>query len=66
MKKYKVDEWVYYYAMPDSDYEPFANERIRALVLSTLSKKDFYDYRIFIEKTQKIKKVREHHLFPVS
>ena len=64
--KYKVDEWVI--------YKPFANDKSkilremqsRALVLDLLKEDLFYDYKIYEEETQKIKKVREHQLFPES
>jgi len=60
--KYRVDEWVLYCPLPD--VELFKDERHRALVLCVLQDDIFYDYEIYIEKTQKIKKVREHQLFP--
>ena len=63
MKKYKVDEWVHYCRLPDVEY--FKNDRQRALVLSVLDEDVFYDYKIYIEDTGKIKKVRESHLFPL-
>ena len=62
--KYKVDEWVLYCPLPDVEY--FSNNRHRALILALLEADAFYDYKIYIEKTQKIKKVREHQLFPVA
>ena len=60
--KYKVDEWVGYCPLPD--IELFKDERERAVVLDILDDDIFYDYKIYIEKTGKIKKVREHQLFP--
>jgi hypothetical protein len=63
MKKYKADEWVYYCPLPDVEY--FKNDRLRCLVLAVLDNDVFYDYKIYIEETRKIKKVRESHLFPV-
>jgi len=62
--KYKVDEWVGYCPLPD--VELFKDERHPALVLAILDTDPFYDYKIYIESTQKIKKVREHQLFPKS
>ena len=64
MKKFKVDEWVYYCSLPDVEY--FKNDMIRSLILTVLVGDVFYDYRIYIEKTGKIKKVRESHLFPIT
>lgn len=61
--RYKVDEWVFFCALPDSDV--FKDERVPALILDILTKDLFYDYKIYIEKTGKIKKVREHQLFPM-
>ena len=60
--KYRVDEWVNYCPLPD--VELFKDERQPALVLAILDTDPFYDYKIYIESTQKIKKVREHQLFP--
>ena len=60
--KYKVDEWVGYCPLPD--IELFKDERELAVVLDILDDDIFYDYKIYIEKTGKIKKVREHQLFP--
>ena len=60
--KYRVDEWVGYCALPDVEY--FKNDRQRALILAVLDTDPFYDYKIYVEETHKIKKVREHQLFP--
>jgi len=59
--KYKVDEWVYYCAIPDVEY--FKNDMRAALILTVLLDDPFYDYKIYIDQTGKIKKVREHQLF---
>jgi hypothetical protein len=64
MKKFKVDEWVHYCALPDVEY--FKDDFKRALILSVLDDDLFYDYKIYIEKTGKIKKVRESHLFSID
>ena len=63
---YKVDEWVIYKPFPDSEYELLRKMQNRALILWVYPKNDFYYYDIYIEETGKIKKVREHHLFPES
>ena len=60
--KYKIDEWVGFCCLPD--IEMFKDERERAVILDILDDDIFYDYKIYIEKTGKIKKVREHQLFP--
>ena len=62
--KYNVDDWVL--------YKPFINEEStllqeicdRALILAHLPIDPFYDYKIILEESGKIKKVREHQLFP--
>jgi len=59
--KFKVDEWVNYCVMPDVEY--FKNDLQPALILAVLKNDLFYDYKIYIEKTGKIKKVREQQLF---
>ena len=59
--KFKVDEWVYYCALPDVEY--FKNNMHSALILSVLTNDLFYDYKIYIEATGKIKKVRQDQLF---
>ena len=61
--KFKVDEWVHYCAMPDVEY--FKNDLQPALILYVLKNDLFYDYKIYIEKTGKIKKVREQQLFSI-
>ena len=61
--KYRVDDWVGYCALPDVEY--FKDERKRVLILDVLDKDPFYDYKIYIEESQKIKKVREQQLFPL-
>jgi|TARA_R110002124_G_scaffold125837_5_gene285138 hypothetical protein len=65
-KKYKVDETVLYCAFPDSEFTFIASEREPAFVLSIYEdpREPYYDYRIYIIKTHKIKKVREVNLFP--
>lgn len=60
--KYRVDEWVLYCPLPD--IELFKDERLPALILAVLDNDPFYDYKIYIEESQKRKKVREHQLFP--
>ena len=61
--KYRIDEWVLFCPLPDVEY--FKDERIRSVILEILDNDPFYDYIIYIEETQKRKKVREHQLFPV-
>ena len=61
--KYRVDEWVLYCPLPD--IELIKDERRPALILAVLDNDPFYDYKIYIEESQKRKKVREHQLFPV-
>jgi hypothetical protein len=59
--KFKVDEWVYYCPLPDVEY--FKNNMRPSIVLAVLNDDLFYDYRIYVDETGKIKKVREHQLF---
>ena len=59
--KFKVDEWVYFCPLPD--VKKFKHERIVSLILTVLDDDLFYDYKIYIEETGKVKKVREHQLF---
>ena len=61
--RYRVDDWVGYCALPDVEY--FKDERKPALILAILDTDPYYDYKIYIEKSQKVKKVREHQLFPL-
>ena len=60
--KYKIDEWVLYCPLPD--VKTFKHERIPAVILDILENDLFYDYKIYIDGSGKIKKVREHQLFP--
>ena len=64
MAKFRTDDWVLFCTFPDVDSPLLSSERERALVLAVLDEDRFYDYRIIVEKTGKIKKVREHQLFP--
>jgi|TARA_R110001583_G_scaffold7472_21_gene37035 hypothetical protein len=64
MGKFKVDEWVLYCAFPEDEAPILSQERKRSVILAVLPKNDFYDYRIYIDGEGKIKKVREHQLFP--
>lgn len=61
--RYRVDDWVGYCALPDVEY--FKDERKPALILAILDADPYYDYKIYIEESQKIKKVRELQLFPL-
>lgn len=63
-RKYKVDEWVLYNMLPkDQEDDRYS---LKAVILSICSVADYYDYEIYIEKTQKFKKVREEYLFPLK
>ena len=62
--KYQTDQWVLYYPFPDVESEILSSQNERALILSELPNDHFYDYKIIIETSGKIKKVREHQLFP--
>ena len=64
--KYRVDEWVIYKPFANDESDLLRQMRSRALVLDILKEDFFYDYKIYVEETQKIKKVREHQLFPES
>jgi len=62
--KYEVDEWVIYKPFSGEESKILSEIESRAVILSYLPKDPFYDYKIMIEESGKIKKVREHHLFP--
>ena len=62
--KYRVDEWVIYKPFANDEPDLLRQMRSRALILDILKEDFFYDYKIYVEETQKIKKVREHQLFP--
>ena len=62
--KYKVDEWVIYKPFPNDDSKLLREMSSRVLVLDLLEDDLFYDYKVYVEETQKTKKVREHQLFP--
>ena len=64
VRKFKVDEWVDYCQFPESNSELLRSERVRAVILEVLDKRELYDYRIFIDDgTAKIRKVKEENLF---
>jgi len=66
-KKFFVDEWVLYCALPDSKSEILRKERKKAVVLYVYyDDKDGCDkYRIFIDKTGKIINAKVENLFPL-
>ena len=64
--KYRVDDWVIYRPFANDESEFLKQMSYRALVLDLLKEDLFYDYKIYVEDNQKIKKVREHQLFPTS
>jgi len=63
VKKFKTDEWVYYYQFADANFERLRNKKEKAVILAVLDKRDFYDYRIFVDDgTSTIKNVKEEFL----
>jgi len=64
VRKFKVDEWVYYNFLYERDTE--GKYKKRAVVLSICSAEDHYDYEIYIEETGQYKKTREEYLFPIE
>ena len=62
--KYEVDEWVLFKPFPNDESTLLREIEERSLILARLPKDPFYDYKIIIEDSGKIKKVREHQLFP--
>ena len=64
--KYRVEDWVIYRPFANDESEFLREMFYRALVLDLLKEDLFYDYKIYVEDNQKIKKVREHQLFPIS
>ncbi len=62
--KYRVDDWVIYKPFPNDESYLLREIQDRCLILACLPEDRFYDYKIYIETTEKIKKVREHQLFP--
>ena len=66
MGKFRIDEWVFYCPFPDSSAESLSSERLKSVILWKFDKTEPYDYEIFIDGEGKIKKVREHQLFPIS
>ena len=64
-KRFKIDEWVDYCQFPDSQFGNLKDDQKRAVVLEILGKREYYDYRIFIDDgTSTIRKVKEENLFP--
>ena len=63
-KRYKVDEWVVYDPFPVDNVQSKFGQR--AVVLSICEQDDFYDYRIYVEKTGKFKSVKEESLFSLK
>ena len=64
-RKFRIDQWVSYCRFPESEFGDLKQERIRAVVLETLGKRDIYDYSIYLDNgTATILKVKEKNLFP--
>ena len=64
LRKFKVDEWVYYDRLYDLNSD--GKYRKRALILSICPTDDYYDYNIYIEETGQYKKTREEYLFRIE
>jgi|TARA_R110002074_G_scaffold302130_1_gene473437 hypothetical protein len=64
LRKYKVDEWVVYDPFPMDKTQSGYGQR--AVILSICEQGDFYDYRIYVEKTGKFKSVKEESLFSLK
>jgi len=62
-RKYSQDEWVRYILWPDSKL--LRKER-RAIILEVLENDPHYHYKIYIDATGDVKKVRETKLFPAE
>ena len=62
--KYKTDDWVLYCPFPDILL--MSSERLLSVILCKLPEDPIYDYKIYIDETGKIKKVKESQLFPVT
>ena len=62
-RKFKVDEWVWYAPLANTQTESPPPYSFRALILSICDQQDFHDYRIYIEETAKFKSVKEENLF---
>lgn len=63
VRKYKVDEWVWYCPFVGSNVTEPPAYSLRAVILSICDQNDFHDYRIYIEETAKFKAVKEEDLF---
>ena len=65
VRKFKVDEWVWYTPFQKHESEKIPHFKFKALILSICDLDDFYDYRIYIEDGAKFKKVKEKALLSV-
>jgi len=62
--KYRVDQWVIYRPFYE-DPSKFLNRiEYRSVVLHVYKKEEYYDYKIYLDEKDKIKKVHQRHLFP--
>ena len=66
VRKFKVDEWVWYAPLHDSKSDALSKYRSRAVILSICDVTNFFDYRIYIEETAKFKTVREKDLLGIE
>jgi len=63
VRKYKVDEWVWYSPLINSNTTEAPSYAYRALILSICDQDDFYDYRIYLEESAKFTIAKEENLF---
>ena len=66
LRKFKVDEWVWYDPYHNNSTKALSNFRTRAVILSIGTAVDFFDYRIYIDESSKFKTVREKDLFVIE
>jgi len=63
VRKYKVDEWVWYSPLINENTKEVPSYAYRALILSICEQDDFHDYRIYIEESAKFTTAKEENLF---
>jgi hypothetical protein len=61
---YRVDQWVIYRPFSEDQSEFLNRIEYRAVILHVYEKEEYYDYKIYVEGKNKIKKVHQRHLFP--
>jgi hypothetical protein len=63
--KFDIDDWVLYAPYLDFESELLNKERQKVIILEILENDSLYDYRIYIDDTGRMKRIKQENLFPI-